>query len=121
MTGRLDCCNAFYAGISQMSLARLQVVQNSPACLITHTWRCEHIFPILASLYLTPVYYKIHFKLLFVFKCLNNLAPQYLSELLLHYCPPRSLRSADQLLLTVPKTMLKLRGDRAFAVAAPTL
>jgi len=28
---------------------------------------------------------------------------------------------ADSLLLTVPKTRLKLRGDRAFAAAAPKL
>ena len=66
--------------------------------------------------------HNINFKLLlFVFKRLNNLAPPYLSDLLQPYCPSRSLRSADQLLLTVPKTRLKLRGDRAFAAAAPKL
>lgn len=32
-----------------------------------------------------------------------------------------SPRSADQLLLRLPKTRLKLRGDRAFAVATPKL
>ncbi len=35
--------------------------------------------------------------------------------------PTRDLRSADQLLLNVPKTKCKLRGERAFAVAAPKL
>ncbi len=35
--------------------------------------------------------------------------------------PTRSLRSADQLSLNVPKTKRKLRGDHAFAVAAPKL
>nr|XP_061839065.1 uncharacterized protein LOC133621161 isoform X1 [Nerophis lumbriciformis]XP_061839075.1 uncharacterized protein LOC133621161 isoform X1 [Nerophis lumbriciformis] len=119
---RLDYCNALYVGISQASLARLQLVQNSAARLLTQTRRREHITPILASLHWLPVRYRIHFKLLlFVFKCLNNLAPTYLSDLLQPYCPTRSLRSADQLLLTVPDTRLKLRGDRAFAVAAPKL
>ena len=66
--------------------------------------------------------HRINFKLLiFVFKSLNNLAPPYISEMLQPYCPPRPLRSADQLLLTVPYTRLKLRGDRAFAAAAPKL
>lgn len=37
----------------------------------------------------------------------------------LHTSLSRSLRSADQLLLKVPKTRLKLRGDRTFSAAAP--
>lgn len=51
----------------------------------------------------------------------NNLAPIYLSNLLEPYVPPRSLRSSDQLLLAVPKSRLKLRGNRVFSVAAPKL
>lgn len=82
----------------------------------------EHISPILASLHWLPIQFRIHFKiLLFAFKSLNGLAPPYLSELLHSYKPVRSLRSDDQLLLTVPKTKRKLRGDRAFAVSAPKL
>ncbi|KAK0140685.1 hypothetical protein N1851_022323 [Merluccius polli] len=84
--------------------------------------RHEHITPILASLHWLPIHFRIHFKiLLFAFKSLNGLAPPYLSELLHPYTPTRCLRSADQLLLRQPKTKLKLRGDRAFAVAAPNL
>ncbi len=81
-----------------------------------------HISPILASLHWLPVHFRIQFRiLLFVFKSLNGLAPPYISELLHPYMPTRSLRSADQRFLNVPKTKRKLRGDRAFAVAAPKL
>ena len=59
--------------------------------------------------------------LLFAFKALNGLAPPYLADLLKPYTPTRSLRSADRLLLVVPKSRLKQRGDGAFAVAAPKL
>ena len=45
----------------------------------------------------------------------------YLSDILHHHIPSRALRSADQLLLEVPRTRQKTRGDRAFAVAAPRL
>ena len=45
----------------------------------------------------------------------------YLSDLLEPCVPSRSLRSSDQLLLAVPKSRMKLRGDRAFTVAAPKL
>ncbi len=69
-----------------------------------------------------PVHYRIDFKiLLFVFKSLNGLAPPYLSDLLQSYSPTRSLRSADQKLLTVPRAKRKLWGDRAFSVMAPRL
>lgn len=34
---------------------------------------------------------------------------------------PRVLRSADELLLEVPGSKRKLRGDRAFSMAAPNL
>ena len=76
-----------------------------------------HISPILASLHWLPIQFRIQFKIiLFTFKSLNALAPPYLSELLHLYTPAHSLRSANQLLLNVPRTEQKLRGDGAFAV-----
>ncbi len=66
------------------------------------------------------VEYRIQFKiLLFVYKSLTGLAPNYLSDLLSHYHTNRPLRSTNALLLSVPKTRLKLKGDQAFSVAAP--
>ncbi len=49
------------------------------------------------------------------------MAPAYVSELIVVRQAPRSLRSNNKLLLTVPRTHLKLKGDRAFAVAGPKL
>ncbi len=122
ITSRLDYCNALYFGVSQSSLVRLQLVQNAAARLLTGTRKTEHITPILASLHWLPVHFRVHFKiLLFVFKSLNGLAPPYLSELLHPYAPARCLRSADQLLLEVPRSKRTLRGDRAFSVAAPKM
>ena len=122
ITSRLDYCNALYLGASQASISRLQLVQNAAARLLTGTRRQEHITPVLASLHWLPVRFRVDFKiLLFAFKCLNGLAPTYLSDLLEPYVPSRTLRSSDQLLLAVPKARLKLRGNRAFAVAAPKL
>lgn len=122
VTTRLDYCNALYMGISKKSLARLQLVQNAAARLLTGSRKREHITPILASLHWLPVHFRIDFKtLLFVYKCLNGLAPPYLTDLLHPYTPTRCLRSADQLLLEVPRSARKQRGERAFSVAAPKL
>ena len=74
------------------------------------------------QLHWLPLNYRIHFKiLLLVFKCLNGLAPTYLSDLLHYHNSPRLLRSSFQNLLAVPKSRLKTYGDRAFSVVAPRL
>ena len=119
---RLDYCNALFAGISSTALSRLQLVQNAAARLLTRTRRREHITPVLAALHWLPVQYRINFKiLLFVFKSIHGLAPSYLADLLRIHTPARALRSADQLVLDIPPSRLKSRGDRAFAVIGPKL
>ncbi len=122
ISSRLDYCNALYVAVSQSSLSRLQLVQNAAARLLTNTNRREHITPVLNSLHWLPVHCRIDFKLLmFVFKALNGLAPSYLPELLTVRELGRALRSSNQLLLEVPRSKDKHRGDRAFSVAAPRL
>lgn len=122
VTSRLDYCNSLYFGLSQSSLSRLQLVQNAAARLLTGTRKYESITPILFKLHWLPVKFRIDFKiLLFVYKALNNLAPQYLTDLLCPYTPSRTLRSSDHCLLIVPRSRLKKRGDRAFAAAGPKL
>ncbi|KAK0151915.1 hypothetical protein N1851_006719 [Merluccius polli] len=122
INSRLDYCNSLYVGLDQSLLYRLQLVQNAAARLLTGKRKRDHISPVLASLHWLPVSFRIDFKiLLFVFKALNGLAPQYLSELLHIYAPARALRSTNQLLLVVPKTRLSTKGDRAFGAAAPRL
>lgn len=119
---RLDYCNSLYIGVSQKELSRLQMVQNSAARLLTGTRKQVHITPILFSLKWLPVKFRIEYKLLlFVFKSLNGLAPKYLETIVNRYSSVRPLRSSDQLLLVVPRSKLKLRGDRAFSVAGPRL
>ncbi|KAF7642773.1 hypothetical protein LDENG_00250950 [Lucifuga dentata] len=59
--------------------------------------------------------------LLFVLKSLHELAPPYLSDLLCPHTPSSSLRSVDQILLVVLRSRFKLKGHRAFTIAAPKL
>ena len=59
--------------------------------------------------------------LLLTYKALDDLSPEYLSELLdksKHTC---NLRSQSQQLLSVPKSRTVIYGDRAFSVCAPKL
>ena len=69
-----------------------------------------------------PVSYRIVFKhLLFVYKSLNGLCPQYLRNLLEHRKSARSLRSNFQGLLIQPTCKTKTYGDRAFSVCGPKI
>ncbi len=119
---RLDYCNVLYVESCQTNISRLRLVQNAAARLRVGAKKSHHISPILASLKWLPVNFRIKYKtLLFVFKAVHGMAPAYVSELIAVCQAPRSLRSNNKLLLTVPRTHLKLKGDRAFAVAGPKL
>ncbi|KAI2646322.1 UDP-N-acetylmuramoylalanine--D-glutamate ligase [Labeo rohita] len=88
MTSRLDYCNALLGGCSAHLINKLQLVQNAADRVLTRTKKYDHISPVLSTLHWLPIKHCIDFKILLITcKALNGLAPQYLSELLLHYSP----------------------------------
>ena len=122
ISSRLDYCNSLFSTLSCASLHRLQLVQNAAARLLTNTFRRSHITPVLAALHWLPVESRIIFKInVIAYKSIHGLAPDYISELLIPKPNVRLLRSSNKGLLLVPRTKLKTKGDRAFAVVAPTL
>ena len=66
--------------------------------------------------------HRIQFKILSrVFLCINDLAPSYLHELLVQYCPSRNLRSQSKSLLVSPRIYTQFYGARSFQSSAPEL
>lgn len=119
---RIDYGNAVLYGLPETHLRKLQMVQNSAARLITGTRRREHITPVLYRLHWLPIRQRIEFKLLLlVYRAVHHLGPAYISSLVTSYTPTRSLRSAEQGLLTVPRYHLEHYGRRSFSVAGPIL
>ena len=120
VTCRLDNCNSLLLGLPKYMIQKLQRVQNFAARLVAGQPRAAHICPVLKELHWLPTEQRITFKvLLLTFKALNNLAPPYLSQLIVPYNPTRNLGSAGKHLLEVPIVRLKSYGNRAFSVAAP--
>ena len=122
--GRVDYCNCLLFGLPSIHLSKLQRVQNSAARLVCSISRYEHITPVLFSLHWLPVYYRIHFKiLLFTFKAIHGMAPEYICSMIKIKQGGRyNLRSNTEIFLQPPfRLTKKTLGDRAFVSAAPNL
>ena len=111
---KVDNCNSLLYGVSMYDSDKLRKFQNSCARLIYQKRKNDHVTGILRELHWLPSEARIIFKILcYVFKCLHDLAPVYLTELI-------SIRRDHSLELVVPRTRSKI-GDRAFACAGPRL
>ncbi len=122
ITSKLDHCNSLLAGLPKSATDNMQCLQNATAKMITGHRKYDELTPILTDLNWLPVKERIQFKiLLLTFKCLHDLAPKYLQELISFNTRPMSLRKLDSTLLQVPRSNLKTYGERAFCSIAPVL
>ncbi len=72
--------------------SHVSTVQNAAARVLTRTRKYDHFSPVLSTLHWLPIKHGIDFKIMSItYKTLNGLAPQYLSELVSHYSPPRPM------------------------------
>ena len=118
---RLDYGNISLFCISESLLDKLQKAQNAASRLVVKCLRSDHITPHLRDLNWLPVRSRIKYKILVTtYRALYNEAPAYIFAMLTPYTPPRTLRSTNTSLLTVPTTHMK-HGDRALSCAAPRL
>lgn len=118
---KLDSNNALLYKIAKYLIEKLQLVQNNAARLIAKKSKHTSIEHTRKELHWLPIEFRINYKInLLTFKCLNNIAPLYLQNLLHFYKPKRDLRSSDKGYLDGEKTRT-VAGDRAFCNAAPKL
>ena len=119
---RLDYCNSLLAGTSVSNLARLQLVQNTLARVVTEKSRFCHITPVLSELHWLPVRHRINFKIATItFKVLQFQQPSYLAALIPRYVPTRSLRSSSSLSLCVPTRKTEMAKSKSFSSVASSV
>ena len=83
VTSKLDYCNSLLHEIPAKDLQKLQRVQNCLARVVAKAPRFSRSIPLLKSLHWLPIKFRIKYKICtFVFRCLNDGQPSYLSSLL---------------------------------------
>ena len=87
--------------------------------LVSGKRRSDHITPLMKDLHWLSIGAHIDLKILL--KILNDLAPFYLTSLLLKYQPVRLLRSSNRLLLQVPSVNTVAYGHLSFSYYAPII
>ena len=121
---RIDYGNICLYGIKKSEVYQLQKLLNSAVRFIfnlTGDKYREHISPYLKDVHFLKVEYRIRYKVaLSTFKCMNNMAPKYLDELVTTKKSLDSLRiSNDHFLLEFPPLPKTSSGYRRFTYAAP--
>ncbi len=119
---RLDYCNALFKNMKGYQISKLQKLQNFAAKVVLGKSLYDHVTPCLFELHWLPISFRIDYKIaVTTFKCLHDLSPEYLSDLIEVYTPSRPLRSASSALLKPKVTKFKTLGDRSFAYTAPSV
>ena len=123
----IDYCNSVYGGLTEKYLFKLQKLQNNAVRFIFGLYgkrKYESIMPLLKKLHFLPVKYRIQFKVaMLVFKCLNNMAPEYLAAFIsTRDIKRRSSRLDDDFyLLEVQKPPRFTRTEAAFSYYGPSI
>ena len=119
----LDYCNAILCGLPDVSINKMQRVQNIAAKLILKRHWSESSKLVIHELHWLSIRYRIVFKVLcIVHKCIFGNAPMYLKNLLTRNPGSgRTLRSSTNSdnLLIIPRTVRKTFADRSFSVFGP--
>ena len=103
-------------------IQKIQVLQNYAARILLKKPRYERATPLFFKLHWLPVTFRIKYKIaILIFKCLHNLAPMYLNNLIEPYQPSRNLRSSSQNLLVQKRFHYKTVGERSFSFYGPQL
>ena len=98
---KLDYCNSLFLGIPQYNLDKLQWIQNMSCRVIKQLPKSAHITGYLAELHWLKIKEHIKCKVsILMFRCLHNLAPQYLIDITIFtYHQELNLRSRNNFVL----------------------
>ena len=90
---RLDYCNSLLLGIPKYNIDKMQRIQNMACRIIYKLPKYSHITPFLFDAHWLKIPQRIDFKILtLMYKCIHQLAPPYLTELVIDENPTEETR-----------------------------
>ena len=108
-------CSTVWSNTSNENIRKLQLVQNYACRIVTGLKKYDRISVALMSLKWLNVKEKLLFNdLVMVYKCINNLTPDYLCERFKQRSEIHQRNTRQKSELTLPKCRLVV-GQRAFA------
>ena len=91
----MDYNNCLYAGLTNVQIKKLQGIINSAIRFIYNLQYRDSVTEYIIRSHILPVKYRIDFKVsLLVFKCLHNMAPEYLKEIINWNIPSRTIHQS---------------------------
>ena len=118
---KIDYCNSIYQGAPTYAIDKLQRLQNMGCRIIRKVGKYDHITPHLIELHWLRIRECIVYKVcVLMFKCINGLAPQYLSETIIH-AHARNLRSSTFNHLPTVRCNTAIAQNSAFSSTGPRL
>ena len=114
-------CSIVWSNTTASNICKLQAVQNFAARIITNSRKFDHVTPLRCELHWLPV--KLHLlyrHAILTFKCMNGMAPDYLSEKFVHRgsISGRCTRNSQSLNISLYKSAT---GQRTFYYRAFSL
>ena len=107
-------CSTVWANTSQRNIKKLQLVQNFAARIVLGFKKFDHISQGIKSLNWLTVKERLYFNdAVMVFKCVNNLVPEYLADMFVPRSRIHSRVTRSCNLLHIPRCRLS-SGQRAF-------
>ena len=124
---KVDFCNALYTNIPHYQINELGKIINASLRFIYNLKFRDHISTYYVKAHILPIKYRIQYKCcLMVHKCIHNVAPIYLKNMISYHAsstPNYSLRSTtDCFSLSCTKTArTSCFAERRFTIYAPTI
>ena len=120
---KIDYCNSTLLGTANYNLVKLQRVQNMLCRIVTATGKYDKISDQMIGLHWLKVEYRIIFKIaILMFRCVNNMAPSDLTDLISTGCRHNlNLHSQAQGLLPTARARTTQVHKQSFALVGPRI